>query len=436
MRRLMYVWLFAILVFACLTLAACNQNPNNLTVPSNVAGDCSHDVTVQLQALLENTPAGGTVNLAAGACYLVTSLPVANLTNVTIWGHGAIIRQSSYNGGNCSTDVTQPIVHATGNTNLHVHNVTLQGPAQCGGAGTEGGYGILIGGTQNGNSGLSLDNVHVSYTAGDAVAILPQLGTGYGINTNVSITNSTFDHIGYHVLTLEGVNGLNYTGNAISNSGNFADLEVDANCPDCGTGTPTSVAQSNVTISGNTFTSAASQSDWITAFQGSCIPQTNVTITNNTLDSTVNPAIQLGGGESPACHDSSLTISGNTATYPTRSPCGGPPNQPPACAIYEVADYDNVTIANNTLTAYDGESGYLPNSLYVPCVALAGVNTAAVTGNTCNNTYTGVYSDGNGIQFLPADPAVTGLTECGNTWGLTQPVNGAAAAPATDGACP
>ena len=420
---------------------------NLATPPSTIAADCSTDVTTQLNSFFAGLASGTTVYFPTSACYLVSNSPGSLLTlngtnGVTIYGNSATLEQKTYNGGSCASNVNQPILWLQANVNLTISDLTIEGPGGCGGPRTEGGYGIFMGKNPTGNSGVTMTGVQVEDTTGDGLAILPLLGSGTGINTDVAFTDGSFSNIGYHVLTLEGINGLNFTGNVVSGFGNFADLEVDTNCgyvnganeclsgPD---GTPTSTAQWNVTIDNNAFTNATGQVPWIESEQGTCVPQENLDIKGNLLDATVNADIVLRGSYAPCPTDSGLTIKGNVSFAASKSPCGGSVTQPPACAVWEVEDYGAVTITGNTLAATDGQPHYFPNTPWVACIAVAAVYGSVVTDNTCNNAWAAV--DPAAEQFSPLPEPNVGLVECKNTYWLTEPVNGAAPEPRTDGIC-
>jgi hypothetical protein len=97
--------------------------------------------------------------------------------------------------------------------------------------------------------------------------------------------------------------------------------------------------------------------------------------------------------------------------------------------MIEVADYSNVTIANNQFQANDGMPSYFPNTIWVPCITLQGVLTATIEKNACNNAWD--IWDTTSAQFKASEFAPTsGVTECGNVYWLTEPVS------PTDGSAP
>lgn len=416
-----------------------------VTVPSSIPDDCSVDVTNALNAWLASLNQPSAINLPWHACYSVSNAPGASLTfsglhDSRINGDGAVFKQSSYGDGSCDSNTVQPVLRLTANSNLTLVNFTVVGPHTCAGALNEGDYGILLGQAAVGNSHLMFNGVDIENTDGDGLAILPLLGTNEGINSDITFANGRISDIGYHVLTLEGINGLHFRGNSVSGFSNFADLEVDSDCvytgltSGCfdGTGTPTGAAQWNVSIMRNTFTSASGGGNWIESEQAKCIPQKNIFVEHNWLDSSVNGTIVLTGSGSSCPTDGNLIIADNVSEAPSRSPCGGSIVSAPACALIEVTNYFDVKIADNSVAAFDGEPGYFANTLYIPCVALGAVSDATVEGNTCHDTYpTDIRV---GLQFWPSDPTNSNVMACSNTYGLTDPVveNGMASAPSPD----
>jgi hypothetical protein len=423
-----------------------------INVPTSIPDDCSVDVTNALNSWLASLNGSYTINLPWHACYSVSNSPGASLTfnglqDSRINGDGAVFKQSSYNNGACDGNTVQPILRFISNSNLTLVNFTVIGPHTCGGSLNEGDYGILLGQAAVGNTDLMFNGVDIENTDGDGLGILPLLGTGEGINSDITFANGRISNIGYHVLTLEGINGLHFRGNTVSGFSNFADLEVDSDCAftgftsGCydGTGTPTGVAQWNVSITKNTFTDATGGGNWIESEQAKCIPQKNLFVENNWLDSSINGTIVLDGSVSSCPTDQNVIIADNVSAGTSRSPCGGSIATPPSCALIEVTNYSGVKISHNTVNAYDGQPGYFANTLFVPCVALGAVSYARVENNMCNDTYpTDIQV---GLQFWPPDPSNSNVVSCGNTYGLTNPIadigstSPPAPAPVTDDPC-
>jgi hypothetical protein len=413
--------------------------PGTLSVPTSIADNCSSDVTSALNSWLGRLPSHAVVALPANACYSVsntsTTLVLDTMNGLTINGNGATLRQSLYEGGVCNDNIVQPVLKLTSDTNITINDLTIDAPGNCGGAYNEGDYGILLGQDTPGNTNITFNGVTVENTDGDGFAVLPQLGTCCGINTNVTFENGALTNIGYHTFTPEGVNGLTIASNRFADDGNFMDLEVDNNGPGNGAGSPTGVGQWNVTVEDNTFTEGAGLS--VTSIQATCIPQKNLVIAGNVLDSTSSGLdVVLGGSQSSSCvQDSGLTIENNDSLGATKSPCGGSISRPPVCSMIEVADYKNVTISDNFFTANDGnpQLNYYDNTIFVPCITFNGVAGASVENNICNNAWD--IWDSTNAQFPSADYANSAISDCGNTYWLTTPVDGVASHPKSDATC-
>jgi len=114
---------------------------------------------------------------------------------------------------------------------------------------------VELGQSTPGDTNITFNGVTVENTDGDGMAVLPQLGTCCGINTNITFENGAMTNIGYHTLTPEGVNGLKILNDDFANDRNFMDMEVDNNDAQLSPGTaPTGNAQWNITIKDNRFT--------------------------------------------------------------------------------------------------------------------------------------------------------------------------------------
>jgi len=448
MGRIGRRWSVVLLAFAMVALGATvTQLPvgaassTRISPPASIADDCSSDATVGLDFFFASVPAGSTIDLPRNACYLVsngsTTLTLHQLSGLTINGNGATFEQRTYAGGVCGNDVGQPVLQLTGDTNLTFNDLNIVGPHTCGGAQSEGDYGIELGQSTPGNSDITFDGVNVWAVDGDGLAVMPQLGTCCGINTNITFENGSMFFIGYHVFTPEGVEGLNIINNQFAFDGNFMDMEVDANGP--GNSVLTGVAQWDVNVSGNTFSAGAGLS--IDSLQGACVPQANITIVQNVVKANGSGMnMLLGGSGSPSCgRDFNLTIAHNVSLALGRSPCGGSIAFAPACSMIEIADYSNVTITGNWLTASDGTPTYFPNTIYIPCITLQGVETASIQNNVCANAWD-VWDTTNWQFQATGFPATSGVTACGNVYGLVIPVAPAGgllppAAPLLDAKC-
>jgi hypothetical protein len=398
---------------------------SGISPPATIADNCSSDATAALNAFFASVPPSSKINLPSNACYLVsngsTTLKLNDLSGLTINGNHTTFEQSTYEGGVCGNNAIQPVLQLTGDTGISFKNLNIVGPDNCAGSSNEGDYGIELGQSTPGNSAITFDGVNVKGVDGDGLAVLPQLGTCCGINTNITFENGAMSYVGYHVFTPEGVNGLQVLDNNFTHDGNFMDMEVDTN--GLGAGSPaTGGAQLNVTVAGNTFSAGAGLS--IDSLQGACIPQGNVTIVYNLVQADGSGiSMLLGGSESPWCggRDSNLAVEANVSLAPAGSPCGGSPASPPAgCSMIEIADYSNVTIVGNQFTAFDGLPTYFPNTVYVPCITLQGVEGATIESNACANSWD--VWDPWYWQFQETGFPTSGVIACGNSYWLTNPI--------------
>lgn len=425
--------------------SGCGQT---VVVPTSIDHACGTDVTSAINNLLSLAPAGSTIDFPVNACYLVSNtytgfltanFQVRNASGLTINGNGSTFHQTTYNGGSC-TDVTQPILNVQGSTNVTFNDMILQGPGTCGGAGTEGDIGILVGKTTPGNTNITFNNVTVNGSDGDGMDVYPNLGTCCGINTNITFKNGAFENIGYHVFVPEGVNGWNILNNTFSNESNFMDLEIDNNYGppynNCNQGPAqglTGNAMCNITIQGNTFLNASAGITSVS--NGTCIPFGNMIIKNNTFDNSStasqgNFSIDVMGSDSNLCPRSdNLQIDHNVVNtnWPTnydwgstsigaKSPCGGT-----SCAPIEVSAFTNVVITNNVFLTNAGSSLGFGATPVLQCISFQGVGTASLKSNTCANAATFGYTGAFWFMDRSGFPN-TNISECGNTYGLTNPI--------------
>jgi len=129
-------------------------------VPASIPDDCSTDATAAPNTLFAGLPADATVVFPDHGCYLVSNtarsqLLLANTTGVTVEGNGSTFEQRTYADGVCGTNAVQPVLQVEANSDLTVDDLTVTGPANCGGKTNEGDYGIMVGSWPVGNSGVT-----------------------------------------------------------------------------------------------------------------------------------------------------------------------------------------------------------------------------------------------------------------------------------------
>jgi hypothetical protein len=401
------------------------------TPPATITNNCTKNVTARLSSWLNSRPKNSQVAFHAGACYLVSSsasslLTLNGTTGLTLNGHGATLKQASYTGG------TQPILSLYGNTNLTVENLTLNGP---GGSGQEGDYGIMVGGTNASNIGVTFNGVTVENVAGDGLAVYPQLGFCCGINTVVVFENGAMSNIGYHGFTPEGVNGLDIYNNTL----NVADMDMEVDigqygppfnaCTDTAAQGLTGVAQCNISIVGNRFVHSGFSVE--SSSNGACIPSGNLQIVDNTFTEGSSLSTQVEGSQSAACpRDNGLTITGNVVVPDANfdgasgwyscsiaSPSLG---YGPCGAALDIADYQNVDVENNQFLMAAGNPNWYADTIYTQSLALQGDENVTIKNNGFNNGWN-IWGDA-GYQWTHNEYTNVNITECGNSYWLTKPM--------------
>ncbi len=440
MRRYLLLALLAVVagfgLRSSATSAAVKPQP---TVPASIPANCSADATAPLNAYFARLPSRAIVRFPPNACYLVSDstssvLTIADAKDLTVLGSGTTLKQTTYSGRND----TQPVLTLRGDVGLRLQNVRLDGPSSSGGAEAEGDYGLMV---TDGNRDVTLADDTIENTDGDGLAVYPNLATNTGVNTDVAFVHGTLANIGYHGVTLEGVDGFRFAHNHVSSVGNFIDLEVDAAC---GTpsrcyataGSPRGAGELDVTVTANTFANSR-HGDFIESAQA-CVPAKNWSFSNNNLGDA-----PLTGFVDGACGASDpnvgLTIEGNTSTSAGGGAWGGSMARPPTSALFTVSNVTGFTFSANTEAAADGTAMYYPNTPVAPALGLCGVARATIKGNIMNDVWAPWILGGGNAASGPitcqADRSNTDIVSCGNTYWLTEPINGAPAEPKRDRPC-
>jgi hypothetical protein len=412
-------------------------------VPSSIDNKCATDATAGLNSFFSALSADTEVQLQPDACYLVSNatsseLLIRNLRHITIDGNGATFEQRQFNYTGCAQPV-QPVLSLIGNSDLTIDDITVEGPGSAGNSCYEGDYGIMV---ALANQNVTLDGVTIEDVEGDGLAVYPDLATNSGINTGITFENGQLTGIGYHAVTLEGVNGFTFQNNDVSDIGNFIDLEVDSSCGSrCydASGNPVGAGQWNVLIQQNRFNNNRSYGTWFEA-SNDCDPEKNWTFIDNTLDTTTPLGGFLYGGANGACTNLSstdsagLVIDNNNSRALTST--DGSIAQPPGGPAIMIRSFNDVSIAGNSSYAFDGTSSYFPNTPYVPAVGLCSDNDVTISSNAFNNMWLPYVGSMGANGACAGGASNTNVTACNNTYWLTEPINGAAAEPKSDGACP
>lgn len=212
-------------------------------VPADVADDCSTDVSAALNTWLEGVPDGSEVWFGERACYRVDdSLTLENRTDLVIEGNGSTFRAMTLvptpetNRAQWRTDYGSGIV---------LRNMVLVGmnDAPEFDEDNEFDHNLFIRGTRD----VTVENVHGRGAYGDYIAIahgvdettipgdivirdssaetVGRMGISCVACDGVTVEDSVFNDIGYHVFDLEvekdgfPTRGIRYTGNVVGRHG-------------------------------------------------------------------------------------------------------------------------------------------------------------------------------------------------------------------------
>jgi hypothetical protein len=392
--------------------------PLVVTPPASIPHDCSSDAAPALDAWFSSLPQGSAaqrvlVRFPAQACYVVNeTLLLQGATDLTIDGNGSSFEET------VSPTTAAPIVELWEDTSLTMRNMTIDG--DYGGSGNgenvdEGDYGFVF----EGDTGVDLTDLQVDNIQGDFLYLSPPYditNSTDALNSNISVTDSTFTNAGYHGLTVQSVDGLTVSQDTFDDMGVDAmDFEYDDySTPFNPDGTPYWAAQDNVTISDNTWENW-NGSDWFASVQGQDpgVQEQNLTITDNYLESD-GPVFEVVGTDprttTEQSTDANWTISGNSfAPGYYGEPYRGGISQ--ASQIYNVA---NLTFTDNTFPLCAGT--YESPQPFSTCSApdYYEMDLNVITGGfIAGNDFLGAEGI---VQPQPYDQDITDLTQCSNTY--------------------
>lgn len=385
--------------------------------PTSIAANCSKDVSGALHKWVKSLPAGSTVTLPHDACYTVNgTLHINRTTGLTINGNGATVKQTipGRHGTGRAECATHPLLFLTENTNLSISGLKLDGPfdGTNGGVHCEGYIGVEL----QGDSGVTLNKLDVQNIQGDGLALQPNYTAKIGsrrrndLNTNVTVSNSTWNNIGYTGVSIEAVRGAVLSGDTFSNVGeNAIDFEYDVYSSffhDSESTVAGFAAQDNILITRCLFKNFGV--DWFASLQGQVpgVQQQNVVLSDNTIDSK-SPLMQVEGTlqakTSTRNQNITLTITGNKSTRRAKSTSGGSDLIHNVGAAMTIRNVTAVTITDNTFPMREPKGPYL-----------AALKANHVNGLTIkDNSFVGAYD-----VVHPSSAHNTSVTECGNRYGV------------------
>jgi hypothetical protein len=422
-RCVLIVSLSVALIGAMSTLAlsvpaAASQS---VSLPASIASNCgSGDSTTALSEFLAGVPANSTVTFPERGCFSINeTLLLQGTTGLTIEGNGSTLKQTA------SRTSPAPLVELWNDANLTIEHLNIDGAynGSNGGEGEEGDYGIEF----EADSGVTLTNDAVSNIQGDFLYFSPpyEVTTSDALSTGITITNSTFTNAGYHGLTVESVgcptlapcNGLTISNDTFRNVGTDAmDFEYDDySTPFNADGTPFWAAQDDVTIENSTWVNW--RNDWFASVQGQTpgVQAQHLTLSDNTLegDGSIFEVVGTNPGATTAPYTNAFwTITGNHfATGYYGEPYRG--GTTVAGQLYNISD---LQMTGNTfpLCAWTYEEPQPASACAAPDEYVFDFDV--ITGGTIeNNNFAGALGIAKPQLY---DQYLTGMTECGNTYGL------------------
>jgi hypothetical protein len=382
-------------------------------MPPSIKADCSvADSTAILNSWLNGLPSGSSVQFPANGCFHIQgSLWLYNTTDLTINGNDSTILQTVPG----PESVVQPIVYLTQDTQLVMKDLTIDGAynGSNGGVNFEGDYGLLL----EADHGVTLNDISVNNIQVDFIDLnAPDsgvTGSDTSLNSDIFVTHSTFQHCGYHGLTIESADGVAFSHDAFSEIGTDAmDFEYDVYSTTFDAqGNPQEAAQDNIRIIDDTWNDFGD--DWFASLQGQVpgVQEQNVMLSGNTINAQ-SPLVEIGGTNpyltSSQYWNIGLTIADNTGLQGAIPIRGGSITTPFAGSAMSIEAVVNANIRANTFPMFDGTPDYFPNTPYLAVLQALELKNLTMTGNN--------FSGALGI-LDPTSLANTNLVEHGNLYG-------------------
>jgi hypothetical protein len=183
-------------------------------IPSNIASDCSRDVTTALSSWIRSVPDHSSVLFPSEACYRIDgTLQITNRTGLTFSGNGTTFSGKRHVEGSLphvgvygSTNITFKDLTIRGaNPHAGLHEDAFQAPRQW-----EAAWGI------EGSQGILLDSVQAYDVFGDFVTIQPQwVGQTPVTSRNITVRNSRFQRNGRMGIAITGAETVTIRNNYI-----------------------------------------------------------------------------------------------------------------------------------------------------------------------------------------------------------------------------
>jgi hypothetical protein len=276
---------------------------SGVPVPSNIAADCSVDVTAQLTSWINSVPDGSTLLFGQGKCYRVEgTIEIQGRSNLTFEGNGAAFKSLNPMTDGVYADDQRAMFRAIDSANLVYRDMNITGAFNFTGKIDESlqhAHAIDLRGTS-----AEINNVNASNIGGDCV----YFGLGYSSAQNKSsgsYYDSTCSRISRNAVSV--VAGQNITVQRVGvDSIGYDAFDVE---PNQGGGN----GAANVVFDDNTIGSY-----YLSAYSiVENAPITAQSFTNNHITGPKGFKVTIGDPSSAGFRPSHVTITGNVADKAT-----------------------------------------------------------------------------------------------------------------------
>ena len=288
MRRILCAWFvmlvgaFALPISAAGAISPATASPAaTVSPPASVPSNCSSDVSQRLQNWLQKLPAGTTVGVPPGACYLINEgLQLVGLQGLTVSG-GTWEDETTPPPGT-SPKVNNAEFWLVGGSDITLENMTITG-ANPGGYYEPGAF--MAGIRSDGVLGLNIENVLIAHTYGDGIELnalrgaQDDSGTILDTTNTVTISNVHIDGPGRQGITLDSVDHALISSVRLDHVGqNVFDVEADQG----------NEGAANVTIDGCTAGQGNHGLFFANGGAGGAYWTRNITVENCTMEAIQN----------------------------------------------------------------------------------------------------------------------------------------------------
>ncbi len=282
MRRILCAWGVVLVGAFVLPISTAGAvSPATASPPASVPSNCSSDVSQRLQNWFQKLPAGTTVAVPPGACYLINEgMQLVGSQGLTVSG-GTWEDETTPQIGTAAK-VNNAEFWLVGGSDITLENMTITG-ANPGGYYEAGAF--MAGIRSDGVLGLNVENVMIDHTYGDGIELnalrgaQDDSGTILNATKHVTISNVRIDGPGRQGITLASVNHAVISSVRLDHVGlNVFDVEADQG----------NEGAANVTIDGCTAGHGNDGLFFANGGAGGGYQTRNITVENCTMEAVQN----------------------------------------------------------------------------------------------------------------------------------------------------